>query len=80
MKKKPLLVVIILALVVWVAYFDVTSYLNFRKAHREYNEAIKNYESAKNKLDLLDKELKELQLQIENNSNNVPQTRPSTGP
>ncbi len=80
MKKKSILTVAIVVLVVWVAYFDLTSYVNFRKAQGEYSKAVKNYESAKNKLVLLDKELKELQLQIENNSDNVPQTKPPTSP
>ena len=80
MKKKPVLIVVIVAFVAWIAYFDVTSYLNLKKVHKEYNEAVKNYESAKIKLNLLDKELKELQLQIENNSNNVSQTKSSTSP
>lgn len=80
MKKKLVLIVVIIALIGWIAYFDVTSCLNFKRAHKEYNEVVKNYESAKSKLNLLDEELKELQLQIENNSNNVSQTKSSTSP
>ncbi|WP_156097097.1 hypothetical protein [Mesoaciditoga lauensis] len=79
-RKRTYFIYILLAgFIAWLLYFDVVSYMNFKVENLKYRQALKEYEKAKNDLNMLEKELKELQKQIESSGNNISQTNSSTG-
>lgn len=73
-KKSKVIIWVFLALAAWLVYFDVTSYINFKSTYAKYEEILRKYRDTKNELDNLERELKELHLQIANDRNNVSQT------
>lgn len=78
MKKRTLLI-ILLIIAGWLVYFDVASYVSYVKTRNEYEIVLKNYDKTKSELDYLQQTMKELQSQIANGGNNVPQAGSATG-
>ncbi|GEM_PF-1834854 len=79
-KKNKVIILVFLALAAWLVYFDITSYINFKNTYVKYEKVLKKYRDTKNVLDSLERELKELHLQIANDRNNISQTRQATSP
>jgi cell division protein FtsB len=71
--KKKILLIIVLIIAGWLVYFDIVSYISYSKVKSEYEITLKNYDKTKQDLDYLQKTMKELELQVANNHNNVPQ-------
>ncbi len=79
-KKNKIIIWILLALAAWFVYFDIKSYINFESTYAKYEKVLRKYRDTKNELDNLEKELKELHLQIANDRNNISQTKSSASP
>ncbi len=77
-KKRLIIYASLICLVVWLVYFDVISYLEYKRENSKYRKTLKEYEKYEKEFKTLEKELKELQIQIENSGNDIPQTNTST--
>ncbi len=77
--KRKIILILLLVIAGWLVYFDVVSYISYLKAKSDYQTILKEYDKTKQELDYLQQTMKELELQVANNRNNIPQAGSPTG-
>ncbi|HEU24430.1 MAG: hypothetical protein C0176_05900 [Mesoaciditoga sp.] len=77
--RKKIILIVLLIIAAYLVYFDVTSYIAYTKAKSEYESVLKEYNKTKQELDYLKQTMKEIESQIANSGNNVPQTPSTSG-
>ncbi len=77
--RKKIILIVLLAIATYLVYFDITSYISYTKAKSEYERILKEYNQTKQELDYLKQTMKEIESQIANSGNNIPQTPSTSG-
>lgn len=77
--KKRIILIVLLAIAAWLVYFDITSYISYVRVRSEYEKVLKEYNQTKQELDYLQQTMKEIESQIANSGNNVPQAGITSG-
>ncbi|BBJ27915.1 hypothetical protein [Athalassotoga saccharophila] len=77
--RKKIILIVLLVIAAYLVYFDITSYISYTKAKSEYEKVLKEYDQTKQELDYLKQTMKEIESQIANSGNNVPQTPSTSG-
>ncbi len=79
MKKRHVIIGILMVIIAWMVYFDITSYISFKNARINYEKTLKSYQKLQKELETLQNNLKELHLQVANRGDNISQTGSPTG-